>query len=405
MISNFIVQLSPSIPTRRQDVEVVERKGKGHPDTICDAIAENISVELSQAYQNTFGRILHHNIDKGFLVAGQVRCRMGGGKVIEPMRLVIGDRAAMGVGRKTLPVADIAVETAKSWFKQNLPHIDPNRHVRYQVELKSGSSELGGIFHTKDRGLLGANDTSAAVGYAPFTPTENLVIGVEQFLNGQVFKSQFPETGEDVKVMGIRFHQDLSLIVAMPIFAKAVHSESDYFDKKRAILKGLRKFIHRQPHGMKKVTLTLNALDAKGKGIEGMYLTVLGTSAEQGDSGQVGRGNRVNGLITLNRPMTGEAAAGKNPVSHVGKIYNVLAHQLAKRIHDQIPPVQEVTVWLTSTIGKRIDHPAIASAYVNLEKGTSLRSVRPKVQNIMQDGLSQLNQFCQELAKGQYPVY
>ena len=64
-----------------------------------------------------------------------------------------------------------------------------------------------------------------------------------------------------------------------------------------------------------------------------MYLTLLGTSAEQGDSGQVGRGNRVCGLISLNRPMSVEAAAGKNPVSHVGKIYNVLAHELAMRIY------------------------------------------------------------------------
>ena len=63
------------------------------------------------------------------------------------------------------------------------------------------------------------------------------------------------------------------------------------------------------------------------RGAGGMYLTVLGTSADGADGGQVGRGNRVNGLISLHRPMSTEAAAGKNPVSHVGKIYNLLAHR------------------------------------------------------------------------------
>lgn len=34
----------------------------------------------------------------------------------------------------------------------------------------------------------------------------------------------------------------------------------------------------------------------------GMYLTVLGTLAEDADSGEVGLGNQVNGLIPMNRP-------------------------------------------------------------------------------------------------------
>jgi S-adenosylmethionine synthetase len=52
------------------EVEIVERKGLGHPDTLCDAAMEHISQALSEAYLERFGAILHHNCDKGLLVAG-----------------------------------------------------------------------------------------------------------------------------------------------------------------------------------------------------------------------------------------------------------------------------------------------------------------------------------------------
>ena len=292
MTQGIVIHESPKIPAEQQRVEIVERKGKGHPDTICDAVAERVSIELSRAYVKRFGRILHHNIDKGLLVAGQVECRLGGGRVLEPMRLIIGDRAMNGVGRSALRVADIAVGAARDWFKHNLRHVDPERNVRYQVELKPVSPELGGIFRA-NRGPLVANDTSAAVGYAPLTPTERLVIDVEQFLNGPLFKTDFPETGEDVKVMALRLETDLLLTVAMPLLARAVRSEAAYFRLKARVLGAIQTYVRARPHGCKRVRVTLNALDRRGKGLEGMYVTLLGTSAEQADSGQVGRGNRV----------------------------------------------------------------------------------------------------------------
>ena len=100
-----------------------------------------------------------------------------------------------------------------------------------------------------------------------------------------------------------------------------------------------------------------------------MYLSVLGTSAEDADSGQVGRGNRVNGVISLNRPMGTEAAAGKNPVSHVGKIYNILTHKIANDIYQKTKGIKEVYIWMCSQIGQPIDQPKIISAQLILEKG------------------------------------
>ena len=54
----------------QQRMESVERKGLDHPDTICDALTEQLSMALSRFYLERFGLILHHNVDKALLFAG-----------------------------------------------------------------------------------------------------------------------------------------------------------------------------------------------------------------------------------------------------------------------------------------------------------------------------------------------
>src|SRR5260370_40456182 len=107
----------------------------------------------------------------------------------------------------------------------------------------------------------------------------------------------------------------------------------------------------------------------------GIYLTVLGTSADDGDGGQVGRGNRPNGLIPLNSPTCSEATAGKNPVSHVGKIYNLLTYEIAAHVHQKLTGIKEVYVWLLSPIGRPINEPMVAGVELILEKGANFKSV------------------------------
>lgn len=54
------------------EVEIVERKGIGHPDTICDAIMEEVSRSFSREYVNSFGRILHHDCDEPLNVGSYI---------------------------------------------------------------------------------------------------------------------------------------------------------------------------------------------------------------------------------------------------------------------------------------------------------------------------------------------
>ncbi|UCD27198.1 MAG: methionine adenosyltransferase, partial [Candidatus Bathyarchaeota archaeon] len=308
---NMLINGLSQTPVEKQQLEIVERKGLGHPDSICDAIMDRISVRLSKAYLEKFGVIMHHNADKSLLVAGEIETRFGGGLMKKPMLLIFGDRATFEVDGVSLPIKEMTIQTAKEWFKKNLRFVDPEKHVRYRVELQPGSSELTDIFKRKGM-ILGANDTSAAVGYAPMTRTEKIVLETERYVNSKDFKKRFPESGEDVKVMGFRRGTNLSITMAMALVDRFVESEKDYFRKKAELHEEINRFV-KEKAGFENVKVDLNTLDVTGRGIDGVYLTVLGTSADSADSGQVGRGNRVNGVIPLNRPIGSEAAAGKNP--------------------------------------------------------------------------------------------
>lgn len=399
---NIVINGLKQTPLEQQGLEIVERKGLGHPDSICDAIMDRVSVGLSKEYLEKFGEIMHHNADKSMLVAGEVEIKFGGGFVKEPMVLIFGDRATFDVKGIGIPVKEITVQTAKEWFKKNLRFVDPEKHLKYQVELKPGSPGLVDIFKREGK-LLGANDTSAAVGYAPMTKTEKIVLKTEQYVNSKNFKKEFPESGEDVKVMGLRRGNELRLTISMAFVDRFIENERDYFKKKAEINQEIEKFV-KENAGFERMQVKLNMLDVEKRGIGGVYLTVLGTSADGADSGQVGRGNRVNGVISLNRPLCSEAAAGKNPVSHVGKIYNLLTHRIADQVHKKVDEVEEVYIWLLSQIGKPIDQPAVAAAQVVMKNRNHIEDVRKKIEEVVNFELENIDGFCKDLAQGKIPI-
>lgn len=403
-LRNITVEEFSSSSAPEQHLEIVERKGLGHPDSICDAIMDRISVDLCTEYIEKFDTILHHNIDKCLLVAGETAGIFGGGVVVEPMLLVIGDRATFRSEDIEVDVANIATDTAKRWFDEKLRFVEPD-FVEYQIELKHGSAELTDIFR-RQKDILGSNDTSAAVGYAPLSFTEKAVLDMEKHLNSDAFKAEYPESGEDVKVMGVRRGSKLDLTVAMPFIDSFVDSEQHYFNMKQDIFGAMNGYLadYMEERGVcMNASISFNNLDVVGRGMGGIYTSVTGTSAEDADCGQVGRGNRVNGIIPLNRPVSSEAAAGKNPVSHVGKIYNVLSHHIAGKIVSKVPDVKEAYVWLLSDIGVPIDTPKVAAAQIIMEKGT-VASVEKEVEEVIDLELEHIRDFCMQLARGMIPV-
>jgi len=376
--------------------ELVERKGLGHPDSICDAIADEAARVLSRAYLDIFGSIQHFNLDKGLLAAGSTSPRFGGGTVEAPMRLVLGDRAIYQHQGRTVPVADILESAARRWFAENLRFVDSERHLVIQNEVRPGSPELTGLF---DLAEPSANDTSAAVGFAPATETETLVLEAERFLNDRSFKHRFPESGEDVKVLGVRRRGELDVTVAMAFVDRFVPGETEYFARKEEMRQALQEHLRGKAKRLDRLDVHLNTLDRRGRGARGVYLTVCGTSAEGADSGQVGRGNQLCGWFSPGRPNSNEAAAGKNPAAHVGKIYNVLAHEMAGRIA-ALPEVREATVYLVSQIGRPLVEPHMAAVTLVLTPGVGLDEIGPSVEDVVETVLPRAGWFAREWVLG-----
>ena len=382
----ILVNALKTKPLEEQPLELVERKGRGHPDTITDSIVDAISIALNREFLSRWNGILHYNLDKGFLVAGSSRPKFGGGSVEKSMLLIVGDRATVGVGSDALDLDSLVSHVSRDWIRRNLRFVDPERHLRIQNEIGRSAGNLADIF-LRGGGFLGANDTSVTVGYAPLTRTEALVKSVEKHVNSTDFKRSYPEAGEDVKVMGRRVKADMDLTLSVAFVDRFITDENDYFRKKEEVRSAVETFA-KQNLDHDSLTVTLNNLDKPGRGIDGTYLTVTGTSAESGDSGEVGRGNRVNGLFSACRPSSSEAASGKNPVSHIGKIYSVMAFEVADAVVKRVDGVREVYLWLQSKIGEPVNSPGLAAAQVVTTASSNEGEISRKVREVLEDSLS-----------------
>lgn len=388
-------------PMAALPLELVERKGLGHPDTLCDALAENLSRLLCAAYLERFGVILHHNVDKALLRGGAARPAFGGGEVLEPIELYLAGRATLEARGVRVPVEELAVEGARQWLRTHLRSLDVDKHVRVIPLLRPTSSDLSALFLRASSGAPPlSNDTSLGVGFAPLDELERTVLAVEQHLCSAEVQRQHPELGEDVKVMGVRHQGAVSLTVACAMVGRFLSSADDYRLKKeqaRALIAEVARPLCRGP-----VEVVLNAAD--GDTPESLYLTVTGLSAEAGDDGQVGRGNRVNGLITPYRPMVLEAAAGKNPVTHVGKLYNLAAQRIATAVQ-QLPGVEEARCALVSRIGRPITSPWAIDVKVRVVDATELARLRPRITELTRAELASLPQLWRALVDGSLCVY
>jgi S-adenosylmethionine synthetase len=399
---NFNITFAAFESTSSRPVEMVERKGKGHPDTICDALADELSNIVSRFCVQRFGFILHHNVDKALLCGGVARAVFGGGEVLKPIEIFLAGRATEEFEGVNIPIRELVIEGARQWLDRNLHALDSERHVRLHCLIRPGSRDLSDLYlRGRAAGTPLANDTSTGVGYAPLDALETIVLDVERDLNSAAVKKSHPEIGEDVKVMGVRREDRITLTIACAMVSRHVRSLVDYHAKKAAVAE--RAWQTARKISDAPLEVTVNGGD--GDSPESLYLTVTGTSAEAGDDGEVGRGNRANGLITPYRPMTMEAPAGKNPVTHVGKLYNVGATRIAQALVAEIPEVQEAYCWLTSQIGRKIDDPQATDVQLRLRDGAALHDVESRISELVHNHLARLPNLWRELITGSQSVW
>lgn len=386
-----VVQRSVQSPIDEQNYEIVERKGQAHPDSLTDGICEAASRVLSNYYIDKKGFICHHNVDKGLLVGGVALPTFGGGEIIEPPDITVAGTAT--VLTNVDEIKKLIYEEVELYLEKNM-RFQEKLNPDIFIKIHRGSLDLVNLFERFGKGDVPlANDTSFGVGFAPRSKLEDIVYNTERYLNSPAILQKYPFIGEDIKVMGRRTNNTFDLTVAIAFVSKFVENVDDYFDKKAKVVELIKKKF--KVDG--KLNVAINTADSK----DSTYITVTGTSWENGDDGQVGRGNRANGLITPCRTMSLEAVAGKNPVSHIGKIYNLKAQEIAKLIQKE-NGLREVEIQLLSQIGQPITKPFVGVRYTTNGELKMSDAESIAAECLSQKGLEKLRS---QLLKGEVSVF
>ncbi|QAU11803.1 methionine adenosyltransferase [Halorubrum sp. BOL3-1] len=383
-----------------QEVEIVERKGTGHPDSLCDGVAESVSRALSQLYLDRVGKVLHYNTDETQLVAGRAAPAFGGGEVVEPIYILIVGRATKEYEGEQLPVDSTALAAARDYLSEAVPELEYGTHVVVDAKLGKGSGDLQDVFGEEAQQVPMANDTSFGVGHAPLTETETIAREAERALN-TTYYDDHPELGPDVKIMGKREGDRIDITVAAAMVDAYVDGLDEYDDAVGSV----REYVDdlAREYTDREVGVEVNTADDYDEG--SVYLTVTGTSAEQGDDGSVGRGNRANGLITPNRPMSMEATSGKNPVNHIGKIYNLLSTRVAESVTSEVDGIRDLQVRLLSQIGRPIDEPHVADAQIVTEDDVALGDIEDDVLAIVDRELADVTDVTRSVIEGDVSTF
>lgn len=381
------------------DFEVVETKGKGHPDNICDTLAEKISSNYSKYCLTKFGVILRHMIDKLSILGGGSKVKFGQGEMISPIRVLVNGRFTDRYGDNKIDYMIIVKNTIIDYFQKLFPLLDTKKYlvivdnthhnegpgVVYNID-DSTKNERKSFFEVINKEDLDrhnnhfrCNDTSTTVSYFPMSNLELAVYNIEKFLNSIEYKTVHKWVGNDIKVMGIRKHNKVEITCCVPLISLYVSSLEDYKNKLDNIKKDIE-LITKQ-YFDNQIVVYLNTRDNFNK--NDLYLTAIGSAVESGDEGAVGRGNRSRGVIPFSRNFSMEASCGKNPVYHTGKLFTAIGDIISEKIYENFH--LENVVYCTSKMGDKIANPWNISVEVN---GSVSLAIKSEIDKLVNDELT-----------------
>jgi len=395
-----------------QTFEVVERKGVGHPDTLSDHLAEYLSVQYSNFTINKFGVILHHNFDKVGLLGGKSSVKFGSGKLTSPIRVLINGRASFSFGGENFDVWQMLVDWTKKFLVNKLPNINPEIDIVCINNLstasspgqqKDNASKSARNFWFQPRSLEDlpelkqpfSNDTSVGVGFAPYSKLETFVLNIEDTLNDFEYKKNNIWIGSDIKIMGAREGENFYITMCVPQIADYVPDAETYLRNLSKVKNDIN--VIALQLGINNLELNVNTRDSVEK--NEFYLTATGSSIESGDEGLVGRGNRVNRLITPNRIMCIEGAAGKNPIYHIGKVYHLFANNLANKIYEKFGLENAISV--ISQSGRDLNDPWIISIETTEELGNNIKK---DIEIFIKNEINNIKGITKDILLFKYPI-
>jgi len=353
--------------------EITELKGIGHPDTLCDSIGAKLGIEYSKFWLKEIGgelhNIPHYNLDKLLLGGGESSKKWKGGSITKPVDVIIGGNVTKKVGKTELDLQNFCEKHVKKVLQKNA-----GQKFEYKVitnHLSKGSSALVKNYQDNKEISL-ANDTSFGTGHYPYTKLEETVKAVQNYLLQKKLTKKW--IGTDIKIMGRRTKDENFITVALATIDEHISDDEDYLDKMHGIRRELM-----QKFDINSLNLNMADKPHLGKQEDNYYLTVSGTSAENADPGQIGRGNRTNGLISPFRYQTLEATAGKNLTRHVGGFYNIWAQQISKKLHEKLGLNSQVVI--VSELGRPITECMVS--VVTSQKITDPKKVEDLAKEVM----------------------
>lgn len=391
--ANMEIKLYPRslVDITNQEVELVERKGLGHPDTLADILANTFSRKYSRYSLDRYGSVLNHYVDKVTLIGSKAELAFGGGTIVKPMTAYLFGKATMQVDEEPIDIEGMFKEATVEVFTRVFHTDRILEDMRYAINVYDGVGldHPKGFYMPKSRHDIDesnsehrSNDTVICSAYSPYSDIEILTIKIENYLNSEEFKKDYAETGFDIKVLTTRIEDSVDITTCIPFIASRTPSMAHYRRRLKEIEELLMGRV-REWSDYKNLALNINTKD---EGEKYAYLTVYGSALDKGDQGAVGRGNRFNGVISVNREMNVEAAAGKNPVHHAGKVYNIASHLISKTLFDRFGLYNSVFISVKN--GDLLSKPS----FVIVKTATGIES-ESQVEEVVKDCLGNLDKI------------
>lgn len=364
--------------------EVVERKFRGHPDSLADMVAQTFAQKYILEAWNKFPEFErkyfpNFSADKVTLA--------GASSSIENNKITIKSPvSALLIGKITQNVGDIDMGV-DALFKASIEDVlstclhtnDYKEHVvrqMYAVNL-AGVDRGNHYYNPKTTADLitalqketFATSTVYVVAYAPLSITEKLSIFLDNYTNSLEFIYSFPAIGSDIKALIRRNSSEFNISLCLPVRPEITDTISGYNDVIKTVTEALESVIHnflkKNGYNDLKIHMHVNTKDTETK----KYFAVWGTALSKGDIGAVGRGNRQQGFISGIRPSTNEAISGKNPYHFSGVIYQIVADNIANEIY-QKTGLKNI-VYITANNGDPLDKPNLIDVLLESNDNTS----------------------------------
>lgn len=328
-------------------------------------------------------------IDKLSILGGGSKVKFGHGEMITPIRMLVNGRFTDRYKNEKIEYMDIVTKTIKDYFKNIFPLLDVDKYLI--IVDNTHHNEGPGVVYNEDdttknerkvffeavdekdamrhNNYLRCNDTSTTVSYYPMSKLERIVLKIEQVLNSDTYKEQFPWVGNDIKVMGIRKDTTVEITSCVPLIASYISNLDEYKQKLEMIKIDIEKIV-KEEFQNNEIVIYLNTRD--NYETNDLYLTAIGSAVESGDEGAVGRGNRSRGVIPFSRNFSMEAPCGKNPVYHTGKLFTAIGDVISKKIYERYNI--ENVVFCTSKMGDKINEPWNISVELNQNVSNEIKN-------------------------------